>query len=306
MKIQAINTNTNFKGLFTDKSAQNNGNWRMEYQPYSWESNNTGKMANKERIDIYANMLPDNEEIYTKNKGYYAETSGDILGTTSYYKTYDGKMRRTIDEMPSMNREDSLKVLDKKLGKFLEQKQELRKELEKQLTTRDADVTDAIKQYDHWSNQHQEGYEYGQGLWQKSEGMSRMQTARYYMDQNHSVVKNSLDKTANNAQNYINLMGSIDAVRQTKENGQKEIKQIEELRKSGKLIDISRRDIPNPNEALKQALADIRAAAGKFLCLPHKLMSMEEVLKIVNPRNLSSGYNNEIMHHIEKLIKRTV
>ena len=215
-------------------------------------------------------------------------------------------MRRTIDEMPSLNREDSLKVLDKKLGKFLEQKQELRKELEKQLTTRDANVTDAIKQYDHWSNQHQEGYEYGQGLWQKSEGMSRMQTAKNHMDQNHAVIKNSLDSTADNAKNYIKLMGSIDAVRQTKENGQKEIKQLEELRKSGKLIDISRRDIPNPNEALKQALADIRAAAGKFLCLPHKLMSMEEVLKIVNPRNLSSGYNNEIMHHIEKLIKRTV
>lgn len=136
--------------------------------------------------------------------------------------------------------------------------------------------------------------------------MSRMQTARNYMDQNHAVVKNSLDSTADNAKNYIKLMGSIDAVRQTKENGQKEIKQIEELRKSGKLIDISRRDIPNPNEALKQALADISAAAGKFLCLPHKLMSMDEILKIVNPRNLSSGYNNEIMHHIEKLIKRTV
>ena len=136
--------------------------------------------------------------------------------------------------------------------------------------------------------------------------MSRMQTARNYMDQNHAVVKNSLDSTADNAKNYIKLMGSIDAVRQTKENGQKEIKQLEELRKSGKLIDISRRDIPNPNEALKQALADIRAAAGKFLCLPHKLMSMDEILKIVNPRNLSSGYNNEIMHHIEKLIKRTV
>lgn len=42
-------------------------------------------------------------------------------------------MRRTIDEMPSLNREDSLKVLDKKLGKFLEQKQELRKELENNL-----------------------------------------------------------------------------------------------------------------------------------------------------------------------------
>lgn len=293
MKIQAINTNTNFKGLFTDKSAQNNGNWRMEYQPYSWESNNTGKMANKERIDIYANMLPDNEEIYTKNKGYYAETSGDILGTTSYYKTYDGRMRRTIDEMPAMNREDSLKVLDKKLGKFLEQKQELRKELEANFDRQTLAIRSSSDNYNIAS------YELDNTFWTKKNIKNNMDNAA-------RELKNNADIMYQNAQNYINLMGSIDAVRQTKENGQKEIKQIEELRKSGKLIDISRRDIPNPNEALKQALADIRAAAGKFLCLPHKLMSMEEVLKIVNPRNLSSGYNNEIISHVEKLIKRTV
>ena len=293
MKIQAINTNTNFKGLFTDKSAQNNGNWRMEYQPYSWESNNTGKMANKERIDIYANMLPDNEEIYTQNKGYYAETSGDILGTTSYYKTYDGRMRRTIDEMPSMNREDSLKVLDKKLGKFLEQKQELRKELEANFDRQTLAIRSSSDNYNIAS------YELDNTFWTKKNIKNNMDNAA-------RELKNNADIMYQNSQNYIKLMGSIDAVRQTKENGQKEIKQLEELRKSGKLIDISRRDIPNPNEALKQALADIRAAAGKFLCLPHKLMSMEEVLKIVNPRNLSSGYNNEIMHHIEKLIKRTV
>lgn len=293
MKIQAINTNTNFKGLFTDKSAQNNGNWRMEYQPYSWESNNTGKMANKERIDIYANMLPDNEEIYTKNKGYYAETSGDILGTTSYYKTYDGRMRRTIDEMPSLNREDSLKVLDKKLGKFLEQKQELRKELEANFDRQTLAIRSSSDNYNIAS------YELDNTFWTKKNIKNNMDNAA-------RELKNNADIMYQNSQNYIKLMGSIDAVRQTKENGQKEIKQIEELRKSGKLIDISRRDIPNPNEALKQALADIRAAAGKFLCLPHKLMSMDEILKIVNPRNLSSGYNNEIMHHIEKLIKRTV
>lgn len=293
MKIQAINTNTNFKGLFTDKSAQNNGNWRMEYQPYSWESNNTGKMANKERIDIYANMLPDNEEIYTKNKGYYAETSGDILGTTSYYKTYDGKMRRTIDEMPSMNREDSLKVLDKKLGKFLEQKQELRKELEANFDRQTLAIRSSSDNYNIAS------YELDNTFWTKKNIKNNMDNAA-------RELKNNADIMYQNSQNYIKLMGSIDAVRQTKENGQKEIKQIEELRKSGKLIDISRRDIPNPNEALKQALADIRAAAGKFLCLPHKLMSMEEVLKIVNPRNLSSGYNNEIISHVEKLIKRTI
>lgn len=293
MKIQAINTNTNFKGLFTDKSAQNNGNWRMEYQPYSWESNNTGKMANKERIDIYANMLPDNEEIYTKNKGYYAETSGDILGTTSYYKTYDGRMRRTIDEMPAMNREDSLKVLDKKLGKFLEQKQELRKELEANFDRQTLAIRSSSDNYNIAS------YELYNTFWTKKNIKNNMDNAA-------RELKNNADIMYQNSQNYIKLMGSIDAVRQTKENGQKEIKQIEELRKSGKLIDISRRDIPNPNEALKQALADIRAAAGKFLCLPHKLMSMDEILKIVNPRNLSSGYDNEIMHHIEKLIKRTV
>lgn len=293
MKIQAINTNTNFKGLFTDKSAQNNGNWRMEYQPYSWESNNTGKMANKERIDIYANMLPDNEEIYTKNKGYYAETSGDILGTTSYYKTYDGRMRRTIDEMPAMNREDSLKVLDKKLGKFLEQKQELRKELEANFDRQTLAIRSSSDNYNIAS------YELDNTFWTKKNIKNNMDNAA-------RELKNNADIMYQNSQNYIKLMGSIDAVRQTKENGQKEIKQIEELRKSGKLIDISRRDIPNPNEALKQALADIRAAAGKFLCLPHKLMSMEEVLKIVNPRNLSSGYKNEIISHVEKLIKRTV
>lgn len=293
MKIQAINTNTNFKGLFTDKSAQNNGNWRMEYQPYSWESNNTGKMANKERIDIYANMLPDNEEIYTKNKGYYAETSGDILGTTSYYKTYDGRMRRTIDEMPSLNREDSLKVLDKKLEKFLEQKQELRKELEANFDRQTLAIRSSSDNYNIAS------YELDNTFWTKKNIKNNMDNAA-------RELKNNADIMYQNSQNYIKLMGSIDAVRQTKENGQKEIKQIEELRKSGKLIDISRRDIPNPNEALKQALADIRAAAGKFLCLPHKLMSMDEVLKIVNPRNLSSGYNNEIISHVEKLIKRTV
>lgn len=293
MKIQAINTNTNFKGLFTDKSAQNNGNWRMEYQPYSWESNNTGKMANKERIDIYANMLPDNEEIYTKNKGYYAETSGDILGTTSYYKTYDGRMRRTIDEMPAMNREDSLKVLDKKLGKFLEQKQELRKELEANFDRQTLAIRSSSDNYNIAS------YELDNTFWTKKNIKNNMDNAA-------RELKNNADIMYQNSQNYIKLMGSIDAIRQTKENGQKEIKQIEELKKSGKLIDISRRDIPNPNEALKQALADIRAAAGKFLCLPHKLMSMDEILKIVNPRNLSSGYNNEIISHVEKLIKRTV
>lgn len=38
-------------------------------------------------------------------------------------------MRRTIDEMPAMNREDSLKVLDKKLGKFFRTKTRIKKRI---------------------------------------------------------------------------------------------------------------------------------------------------------------------------------
>ena len=75
MRIQAINTNTNFKGLFTNKSNENGGNWKMEYQPYSWEKNadgDIGYMANKERVDVYASRLPDNEEIFTRET-YYAK-----------------------------------------------------------------------------------------------------------------------------------------------------------------------------------------------------------------------------------------
>ena len=72
MKINAIN-NTNFKGLFTNKSSQNGGNWRMEYSPYAWESKNgweiDSKMANQSGIDIFGTCLPDNEKIYTEKNG---------------------------------------------------------------------------------------------------------------------------------------------------------------------------------------------------------------------------------------------
>ena len=127
MKIQSIHANTNFKGLFTDKSKENSGNWKMEYQPYSWEKNHNyaiSRMANKQSFDIYDSKLPDNEEIYLRNTTYRAETSKDILGTESYFVNYDGTMRRTIDEKPAMNREKSLEVLYKKYNAFLEMKNE--------------------------------------------------------------------------------------------------------------------------------------------------------------------------------------
>ena len=71
MKINAI-TNTSFKGLFTDRTQENNGNWRMEYRPYSWEN----KMVPKTKIDVFSSVLPTNEEIYIG--GGQRESSKDI------------------------------------------------------------------------------------------------------------------------------------------------------------------------------------------------------------------------------------
>ena len=119
MKINVI-SNTNFRGLFTDKSAQNGGNWKMEYSPYSWESKNfklDSTMADQGDVDILGTCLPDNEKIYTEQNG--RKSAKDILGTEFYYEYDNGKVRKTITEVPAMNRQDSLRVYNSKLEKFL-------------------------------------------------------------------------------------------------------------------------------------------------------------------------------------------
>ena len=133
MKINAI-SNTNFKGLFTDKSAQNGGNWKMEYSPYAWEAKYfkiDSKMANQENIDIFGTCLPDNEKIYTNENG--KKSAKDILGTEFYYEYENGKVRKTITEVPAMNRENSLKVYNKKLDKFLKMKKDKSEEIKRAL-----------------------------------------------------------------------------------------------------------------------------------------------------------------------------
>ena len=300
MKIQAINTNTNFRGLFTDKTSQNGGNWRMEYQPYSWEKNEAGeigKMANKARISLYDTKLPDNEEIFKENGRWYKEISMDILGTSSYYKAYDGKMRRTITEMPAMSREDSLKVLDKKYERFLSEKQDKKYSLEKAFGTFMEGAEKASKSYDSWSNYFNEGY---------FDRSSSRKEIKKSMDEQKQNLKRELDGMYENARNYMNLRDSMDSVKFTRQKIQNEILRIKILRESGKLIDISSRTVENPNAPLQAALQNIKAAAEKFVCLPHKLISMSEILKQVNPRVIQDGYNNEIIYYIESLIKKGI
>ena len=302
MKIQSINSNTNFRGLFTDKSSQNNGNWLMEYEPYCWECKNTGKMAPKERIDIFAASLPDNEEIFLENvnrlnRGYtehYNEISKDIFGTESYYKKSDNTMRSTITERPAMNRENSLGVLYDKLGRFLQMKRESRNSTEIDINKANAGVKKASEDYDIWSNEFDKGF--------FSRNQSREEIKSIMSARNCNMKKYS-DTMYNKAMDYVKLTKSIDSVEALRKSVMAEKKQLEELRKSGKLVDISVGTGENSNAALKQALVDIQSATKKFLCLPNKLVSMQEILRAINPKYLSGGYSEEIIQSIYDIIK---
>lgn len=288
MKIQAINTNTNFKGLFTDKSAQNGGNWFMEYRPYSWESNNTGKMANKVRVDEYASTLPDNEEIFTREKEHI-ESSKDILGTESYYKAADGTMRRTIIQGPSMNREESLEVLNKKLNAFLKLKQATRKTLEESFAPIFTNLNKESDGYNRASQRHQES------IFGRSQERARM-------DVHKSGILAESYEMYQNIKDYIRLIASIDNVKEKKEKNITELALINRLKESDLFIDISRRDGDKPNEALIQALKNRVAAAAKILCLPDGLISMDAILSKLD----KDASVEEIVKFVERKIKLSI
>lgn len=289
MKIQAIN-NTNFRGLFTNKSMQNGGNWLMEYSPYSWESNNTGKMANKTRLDVYASSLPDNEEIYSEGS-YHVESSRDILGTESYYKTHDGKMRRTITEVPEMNYEDSLKVQNKKLDVFLQRKQNAKFKLEESVSPLERSIYNESKFYNNWSS------EYDKSFFDRAVSKSSIKKE---LDENKSKIMAFVDEMINNTKSYVKLIGSIEEVRKTKKFNEDTLERIAELKESGKLIDVSRRSISSPNEALLQACKDLKTLPEKVLCLPDRLVTMKSILEQLGHKHSV----DDVIRIVEKMIAR--
>ncbi len=290
MQIQAIN-NTNFKGLFTDRSVQNCGNWLMEYSPYSWESNNTGKMANQTDIDMYASSLPENDKIYTHNLVTRRKSAKDILGTEFYFENADGTMRRTITEVPEMNRENSLRVLDNKLGVFLDKKQVLKTELEKTFNTLNSNIKDQSLKYNNAS------FEYEKGYFDRSDSKSRL---KVNMDKYKSEMAVQAQKMSDNIQKYINLINSIESTKQIKQAGLKELEIINEHKKAGTFIDISRRNIFNPNEALAAACNNMKTISEKVLCLPDRLVSMKSILE-----KLGHNYSaDDVIRIVEKMIAR--
>lgn len=292
MKINAIN-NTNFRGLFTDKTAQNGGNWRMEYSPYSWESNNSSKMANKKKIDVYASSLPDNEEIYTKfeNGG---ENSKDILGTESYYKHSDGKMRRTITEVPSMNREESLKVQNKKYDAFLDMKKDEFRRLRGNVTDVTEKVDNSITNFRRYADDIPLGF--------FAAAYDRRQAVNQ-MSKEFNTVVDSAKNAYTNFLDYDKLRISADNVRSVQKRNAEEIEKLADLRKSGRLIDISRRDIADADKPLIESLTrGFNTIRSKFVCLPHRLISMDEVMRSLGRASEVPANKQLIIDYIKRLI----
>ena len=298
MKINAIN-NTNFKGLFTNKSSQNGGNWRMEYSPYAWESKNgwtiDSKMARQCDIDVFGTCLPNNEKIYTEKNG--RKSAKDILGTEFYYEYDNGKVRKTITEVPAMNREDSLKVYNQKLNKFLEMKKEKAESMENAVANATKNLDDDAEMFYSRADDLKNSY-FGRSYTTKDS--SRM------MENKFNKVKDSLEDVTKQFKDYAHLRDSSDRVKQYIYDNEKEISLLSEKRKAGKLIDISRRDIYDPNKALWSALQNIKEAAEKYVSLPHKTISVQEILKAVGTKAKKVDIPKLAIQYVDSLIQKRI
>lgn len=298
MKINVI-SNTNFRGLFTNKSAQNGGNWRMEYSPYAWESKNgwtiDSKMANQSDIDVFGSCIPDNEKIYTEKNG--RKSAKDIFGTEFYYEYDNGKVRKTITEVPAMNREDSLRVYNQKLNRFLEMQNEKAESLENA-------VSDIGKNLDNQSAT----------FYRRADDIKQPFYKRDFTSANSSGVmvqefdrmKDSAKSVVEQFREYAVLRDSNDSVKKCIADNEKEISLLSEKRKAGKLIDISRRDVYDPNKPLWQAMQNIKDAVEKYVSLPHKTISVQEILKAVGTKAKKVDIPKLAIQYVDSLIQKRI
>ena len=264
----------NFKGLFTDASHKNNGNWRMEYRPYSWEKNlnDTFGMATQEEWSILDKTLPDNEKHfvditqYSRGKKYCR----DILETEFYYCDYDkNRERKVITEMPAMNLEDSLVVRNKKLKTFMERKKIYEVELKNKLNETDAVLKDLSTEFMEYSN------DYFQHLWLRKKTPNQN---KFGMDDVFHKYEKATLSMKENLVEQLKLKDSMYFLNAEILEGQQTIKILKDARVTDNLIDISKRDVYDPNKPLWDALQNIKTAAGKIIALPHKVLSMHELI----------------------------
>jgi hypothetical protein len=291
MKIQPISTS--FRGLFINRTPQGETTKQVYYRPYSWESNNTSKMALKEKVDVAASKLPDNEEIFTD--GMERAISEDILGTVSYLRTYYGGHKddfSTIIQEPAMNREESLTVLDKKLNAFLGLKTCSSSGLKNSSIYFNGDINQATDEFFNYAHDQAKGF---------MDSMRSKSANRQGMIEQVERLVGDAKNIYNNFMEYVSLRNSMDTVERQRRDNLDEIKILKEARESGNLIDISRRDVYDPNRPLWNAFNEMKAE-GKIIALPHRTISVKDFLKIMNLKIDAQNIAGKAVHAADFLI----
>lgn len=310
MKVQSI-TKTNFTGLYTNKTAQNGGDWKMEYQPYSWERTKENKFGTgvQEEWDILASTLPDNEKHYIektyKEFDIYSypilerKSCEDILGTEYYYEDIKTKiMRNSLVHKEAMNLEDSLTVLNKKLGIFLNLKKAEIKNTEENFDIEKGAMDTYSGQFDYYYN------DYKKGTFSRDNYKSENLKGMY---DNKNSLKRNVDDMYNNIKKYIALRDSSNNVAQQRRDIEKELAVIEKARESGKIIDISQRVYTyDPNKKLWEALHNIEAVKDSIVALPHRTISVRNILTELGVNVKSKDIPDKAIKFIDELIRKKI
>lgn len=308
MKIQAINNNI-FKGLYTDKSAQNNNNWKVEYQPYSWEVTGMGEYefgsGVQTDVDILATELPDNEKIYVPSKyanQYYnkpehgRESCHDILGTEFYYHDFDtNTMQNKIDYKEALNREDSLKVYNQKLGKFLEMKEKALTDLEEIFSMQKKRIIYDCNSFDEYA----EDYDKNIFDCERSERHNKC-----YMVGYKNKIEDETKHLFDNIEKYTKIRKSMNSVKKLILDNENQINILKRARERGNLIDISQRIfVDNPNKPLLDALQNINKAKDKIVALPNQTVFLQDILKTLNIKYYSKFAAMKVINVVDELVK---
>lgn len=244
------------------------GSKKLEYKPYSWERNSQDMFgaATFTKINLQGTVLPDNTDLQTIFNPNAQEK--EILTTSA------------------MDRETSLIEKNKKWNTFLERKLEARQQLENKMTIQQKVI--AAANYTYNNTQDSNKKDFAQAL------------ASDNSQQHFNILKK-----------YISLRDSIESIKDTRNSELLEIEKLKNARENGQLIDISRRDIKNPDKSLIDEIAKMIKTntlnqSKKLIALPHKTITVQEVLKSLAAMGKDNNISQNFVKYIGYVIKNGV
>lgn len=291
MKVLPINR-LNFKGELTDTSK--NGIWSVKYRPYSWEKPDDFFINNSKSFSLTDTKLPDNEWVLGKTEGPRVYTT-DILGTVLDYQERLCSDTRTVVPVsevgPSMNLEESLMVLEKKLRAFLGLKEKRMLDLKKEIDEAESEFHEISQK--HFKFAIDINRPWGRHKFEKYEREIGVLGA---FNEVHYLVKSNLEKF----KLYTELAESQKPIWQKINWIKTQLQAIRDAKATDSLIDISRRDVENPNGPLKEALWCLEEARGKLVALPKKTIPVADIIKAIG-KDITM---EEVIKFVENIMKK--